>query len=223
MKIIDLANNKLTSLDLYIEHLHKLKYLSLSGNPIKTMSWEDMSYFSTRFNDKMLDFELDLSGIMFICDCDRSHFVRWLFVYSIQRTQADMKCMLEGMVVLIDNNALIKSDYLCEKSSIIMVSAIISVSFIIAILAMAIFVRVFIQRKGLEKKREDFIQRFKGDRENNKYSLFVIFCKKEEELLHAAILPYLSDGFGKLLGSKDKLISVGLNEIQVRITNDQRD
>ena len=215
LESIDLARNKLETLFVSLKHIHKLKHLSLRQNRIKTLNEQDMSHFSILFSDGK--FEIDLSGMTFTCDCETSHFVRWLYSNFIQgRLKViNMACVLESSVITIDYSALEKTQYLCERTSVIIVSSCLSLCYVTVIIVTVIFARRFIERKRIEEKRKDFLAKFKADRENNRYLIFIIFCQKEEALVHEVVMPVLSDCLNKLLNTEEKLIGVGYNEYRL--------
>lgn len=214
---IDLANNKLTTLDVSLKHLHKLKYVGLAHNNIKTLSREVMLYFNTIYENENIKFEIDLSRNTFVCECETSGFVNWMYSHFILKKliATEMKCVLESRVVTIDYRALEKTQYLCERSSIIIVSSGLSLCYVTVIIVTVIFARRFIERKRIEEKRKDFLAKFKADRENNRYLIFIIFCQKEEALVHEVVMPVLSDCLNKLLNTEAKLIGVGYNEFRL--------
>ena len=220
LEIIDLSNNLLTSLDLFLSHLHKLKYLDLRYNRIHVLSKVDYVHFSFLLNDKGARFTLDFSGNTFICDCDRSPFIKWLYVYLVPRVSQSphLDCLLDGELVPIDNSAVLKSQHLCERNSVIIVSVTLSTIFLAIIAAIVVLGKLFLQRKHRQKKREDYILKFQNDRINKKYLVFLIFCQKEEEIIKNTILPLLSECFEKLLPTEDKLICDGFNEYRLGLT-----
>ena len=176
-----------------------------------------MLYFNTLYENKNIKFEIDLSRNTFVCECETSGFLSWMYSHFIPKKliATEMKCVLDSRVVTINYRALEKTQYLCERTSIIIVSPGLSLCYFTVIIVTVIFTRRFIERKRIEKKRKNFLAKFKADRTNNRYLIFIIFCQKEEALVYEVVMPVLSDCLNKLLNTEEKLIGVGYNEYRL--------
>ena len=82
LKRINLANNELTDIDLYMDSLRDLEYIDLSGNRLISLSDTFMSKLDEMVHVRSL--AVDLQREMFMCNCDSLSFVRWTRVTHVQ-------------------------------------------------------------------------------------------------------------------------------------------
>ena len=217
---INLSNNLLTTLDLSLTHLYKLKNLDISNNRIHVLRQQDFVYFSTLLDPRNYTFALHLSGNTFTCDCESSRFIKWMYVYLLPRVPQNtpIRCILGGENVPIDNQALLASQHSCERSSIILVSALLSFTLLGVIVSLGVLLKRFLKRKLQQEKRQEYIVGFLNDRILIKYIVFLVFCTKNEELIRNYVYPVLTDSFQNLLGVDDKVICDGVNEYRLGLT-----
>ena len=217
---IDLSNNLLTSLELSLTHLYKLKSLDISNNRIHVLRQQDFVYFSTLLDLRNYTFALHLSGNTFTCDCESSRFIKWMYVYRLPRVPQNtpIRCILGGENVPIDNQALLASQHSCERNGIILVSALLSFTLLGVIVTLGVLLKRFLKRKLQQEKRQEYIAGFLNDRILIKYIVFLVFCTKNEELIRNYVYPVLTDSFKKLLGVDDKVICDGVNEYRLGLT-----
>ena len=221
LKFIDVSNNKLSSLPGTLKELVKLNWLDLRKNDFHILSGDNFVYFSSfierRLNNSDSDFSLRLSENLFTCSCEGSQLIKWLFIYLIPKIRPDpaLQCLLDGAVVNIDNTAVLKSQHLCEKNSVVSVSAVLSVSFSMTLVGVGVFLGLFFRRRRRNCRREKFIHSFKNGDENFKYVVFLIFCSKDEQLIQDVIFPSLSRGFMTIFNTKENLVCAGVNEYRL--------
>ena len=220
LEYIDLSKNLLTSFDLILTQLSKLKKLDISNNRIKVLRQTDFEYFTTLFNATETEFTLHLGENEFNCDCESTQFIKWVYVYLVSRfsQKSPIRCVLDGKSVLINNQALLASQHSCERKSIIIVSVCLSLTLLGAIVALVLLLKRFLKQKLRQEKREEYIAAFANDRNFIKYVVFLVFCSKEEELIRKFIYPLLTECFQKLLGVDDKVICDGINEYRLGLT-----
>ena len=82
LTLINLANNELTYIDLYMDSLIDLEYLDLSGNRLKSLNDTFISKLDEMVHVRSL--AVDLQREMFMCNCDTLSFVRWTRVTHVQ-------------------------------------------------------------------------------------------------------------------------------------------
>ena len=79
LKRINLANNELADIDLYMDSLIDLEKIDLSGNRLTSLSDTFMSKL-----EKMVPLVVDLQREMFTCNCDSLSFLRWTRVTHVK-------------------------------------------------------------------------------------------------------------------------------------------
>ena len=82
LKLLNLANNELTHIDIYMNSLRDLEYINLSDNRLMTLSDTFMSRLDERVHVRPL--VVDLQREMFTCNCDSLSFVRWTRVTHVR-------------------------------------------------------------------------------------------------------------------------------------------
>ena len=82
LKLINLANNEFTYIDLYMDSLIDLEYIDLSGNRLISLSDTFMSTLDEMVHVRSL--AVDLQREMFMCNCDTLSFVRWTRVTHVK-------------------------------------------------------------------------------------------------------------------------------------------
>ena len=82
LKLVNLANNELTYIDLYMDSLIDLEYIDLSGNRLMSLSDTFISKLDEMVYIRSL--AVDLQREMFMCNCDTLSFVRWTRVTHVQ-------------------------------------------------------------------------------------------------------------------------------------------
>ena len=217
---IDLSNNLLTSIDMSLKHLYKLKNFDISNNKIHILRQQDFVYFSTLLDQRKTNFSLHLSRNAFNCDCQSSQFIKWVYVYLLPRVPQNppLRCVLGGKSVPIDNQSLLSSQHLCERNSIIFVSVTLSIVLLGVIITLCVLLKRFLKQTRQQHKREKYIASFSANRRYIEFVVFLVFCSKEEELIRKHIYPALAKNFQKLLGLEDKVIFDGFNEYRLGLT-----
>ena len=221
LQFIDVANNKLSVVPRAFSKLAELKWLDFSKNALHILAGDNFVHFSffieKKLNELGSDFSLKLSGNLFTCNCEGTQLIKWLFVYLIPQIHPDpaLQCLLDGVVVNIDNTAVLKSQHSCDRKSVVVVSAILSVSLIVVSVCIAVFLRSFLRRKRRNRRRQEFIDKFKNDKDNLVYLAFLIYCSKNEKLIADVILPYLSQALQVIFEADEKLIGAGFNEFRL--------
>ena len=81
LKLVNLANNELTYIDLYMDSLIDLEYIDLSGNRLISLSDTFISKLDGMVHIRSL--AVDLQREMFMCNCDTLSFVRWTRVTHV--------------------------------------------------------------------------------------------------------------------------------------------
>ena len=217
---IDLSNNLLTSLEMSLNHLHKLKNFDISYNRIHVLRQHEFAYFTTLLTTNGSEFTLILNENTLTCDCQSSQFIKWVYMFLQPRVlqYPPIRCVLDGKVVPIDNQALLASQHSCERNNIILVSVLLSLTMLGVIVALVLLLKQFLKRKHQQNKRKEYIAAFCNDRIFMKYIVFLVFCSKEEELIRSYLYPVLTKSFQKLLGVDDKVICDGINEYRLGLT-----
>ena len=82
LKLLNLANNELTHIDIYMNSLRDLEFIDLSDNRLMTLSDAFMSRLNERVHVRPL--VVDLQREMFTCNCDSLSFVRWTRVTHVR-------------------------------------------------------------------------------------------------------------------------------------------
>ena len=95
LKLINLAKNDLTDIDLYMDRLIGLEYIDLSGNHLISLSDTFMSKLDEMVHVRPL--VVDLQGKkMFMCNCDLLSFVRWTRETHVELVSKERLTCLSG-------------------------------------------------------------------------------------------------------------------------------
>ena len=94
LKLINLANNELTDIDLYVDSLMDLEYIDLSGKRLLSLSDTFMSKLDEMVHVRPL--VVDLQREMFMCNCDLLSFLRWTRVTHVELVSKERLTCLFG-------------------------------------------------------------------------------------------------------------------------------
>ena len=81
LKRLTLADNELTQIDIYMDHMTNLEYIDLSGNRLITLSDTFMSTSDQQVHIRPLTIHTQRE--MFACSCETLSFIRWIQVTSV--------------------------------------------------------------------------------------------------------------------------------------------
>ena len=222
---IDVSSNKLTRLPQSLYKLAKLSWLDISQNNIHIVSPESFASFSSFVENKLnaegTNFYLNVSENPYSCSCEGSQFIKWLYIYLLPKLPQfpSLVCLLENQEVVIDDSALLRSQHMCEKTSITIAACVLSFCLVLVTIIIAILIRIYSLRRKRNRLREEFIVAFQCNRKKlSKYLFYLIFCQKEEMLIRDEILPVLSKYFRDFLETEETLICAGYNEYKLGLT-----
>ena len=87
LRRLNLANNELTHIDMYMGHLSALELIDLRGNRLVTLSDTFMRNLDEQFHVRPL--VLNIQREMFACNCESVSFVRWMRMTHVRLTGKD--------------------------------------------------------------------------------------------------------------------------------------
>ena len=94
LKLINLANNELADIDVYVDSLIDLEYIDLSGNRLISLSDTLISKLDEMVHVRPL--AVDLQREMFMCNCDSLSFLLWTRVTQVELVSKERLTCLFG-------------------------------------------------------------------------------------------------------------------------------
>ena len=219
LQVLDLSQNKLSSVTFDTVYFTSLKILNLAGNEIifldavsisRLGKLLEMSEVSETVNRTVIDITLDENP--FECSCKSVEFLQWL--QTLNET-SNYTCLLNSDTVKIDNYALKQAQYLCKMPIVISVFTIMSLAIVI-LCTVTIYFMVNHRRRLLEERKIQLgIEVYAAqDVEINPPPVFLSFCSDDNNVVLEHIFPQLDAGLKRILNTETCCIATGANDIQ---------
>ena len=204
LRVINLFGNKLESISFVVDGLDKLQTLDLRRNRISLLSGADfvrVSYFvQTRFTNYS-NFNIDVHENPFVCNCESSQFIRWLYIYLTPKLtkRNQYMCVFKTDRVELDEKIMAESQNLCLRRSVIFSTSALSCIFFLTVLVLSLLLIKSYKRKKREKLREEFIGRLRNENFDNKRLVFIMYCQKDEEFVVQHVTEQIASCLKRLL------------------------
>ena len=211
LRVIHLFGNKLESISFVVDGLDKLQTLDLRRNRISLLSGADfvrVSYFvRTRFTNYS-NFNIDVHENPFVCNCESSQFIRWLYIYLTPKLTKYNRymCVFNTERVELDEKIMAESQNLCLRRSVIFSTSALSCIFFLTVLVLSLLLIKSYKRKKREKLREEFIGRLRNENFDNKRLVFIMYCQKDEEFVVQHVTEQIASCLKKLLKTDHDII-----------------
>ena len=180
--MIDLSQNKLTSITFSLKTLVKLKFLNLRNNDISfidSIQLNDLNIFAIHSSEH---FQIHLENNPIICTCESIPFMKWLHLYRINTYNKNPTCSYGDRVGVGINKSFIKKvEYSCNRAKIITASVTTVMGMILSVAMAIVFVLYRKKQRDKTRKRGNFLKDFKLGKLNENYLCFVSYSSDDDE------------------------------------------
>ena len=215
LKILDLSQNKLESIDFGIDDLISLEHLDISDNEIVTVEAGDCVilkklYLRKNMNDSssishdenVTQTHVNFKDNPFSCPCENVCLLT--FISELNDTYT---CVENNKTLVIDDLRARKALYMCKEFIIITVFSTLAATTVMLISITIYFVVKEQRLKQLKRLKEMGIENY--ERGHKKYAVFLSFSGDDEEFIMTDVYPNLNSGLKKVLNIEDDCVATG--------------
>ncbi|XP_045206124.2 toll-like receptor 2 [Mercenaria mercenaria] len=218
LKVLDISNNNIKSLDFSMSQLVSIEKVIASHNMIHTidhhirMELELVLRSTPNYGvDGNDSFHLYLEGNQFQCTCDETGmtFIEWLHSVEIIDEKETLTCSLEKNLVDIRGTGLLETKHFCRMETIKRI-ALISTPIVFTTVMLGIIFAVFIRRHRKRKLRiRTVINQIEAGTFSLPHLVFLSHCNEDSDLVMNKIYPELCKHLSKMTRSNKPLVCLG--------------
>ncbi|XP_045182455.1 toll-like receptor 4 [Mercenaria mercenaria] len=185
LEIIDLADNKLTTIEFNLKHLKMLKLLNIARNRIKFLDGKALAnvqlFLKTRAsaggNNTAV---IEITENPFICSCESVEFMKLIISFVQHHTRKKYLCKMENEETEINEDSLYHSNYSCYKTAVILSA---SVSSFVIIVVSILLTKFILRRKKIKREKYErklFLKDFQKGVLTEQYLCQISYSSEDE-------------------------------------------
>ncbi|KAH3839612.1 hypothetical protein DPMN_113044 [Dreissena polymorpha] len=214
LKVIDISSNKLTSIDIELQHLTKLQMLDVSGNQLRTIAQQTKLTMQAMAKGSWIN----LGQIVFQCSaCVHLKNINDLFQFS----NHILNMSAVGCYKSFDPPNLIQLklevrhelESLCRSEqsfrSAIISGGVVFVTVVIAVIAGFISVRRWRKITQRKDRRQDRLAMLNDNDNDLRFAVFLSYANQDEEFVSQNVYGPLNQTFRDITGIDRDLVATG--------------